>query len=107
VDVSALPVSLRKSRDSLVGIALGSGLDDWGSRVRFPVEAGNFLFTAASRTALGPTQSPIQWVRGALSLGVKRLGREANHSPPSNAEVKECVELYSTPPVHLHGVVFS
>jgi hypothetical protein len=31
---------------------------------------------------------------GALSLGVKRLGREADHSPPSSAEVKECVELY-------------
>jgi hypothetical protein len=25
----------------------------------------------------------------ALSLGVKQLGREADHSPPSNAEVKE------------------
>jgi hypothetical protein len=44
-------------------------------------------------TALGPTQPPIQWVPGALSLGVKRPGREADHSPP-NAEVKECVELY-------------
>jgi hypothetical protein len=31
----------------------------------------NFLFTTASRTALGPTQPPIQWVTGALSLGVK------------------------------------
>jgi hypothetical protein len=31
-----------KSRDSSVGIALGYGLDDWGSRVRFPAEAGNF-----------------------------------------------------------------
>jgi hypothetical protein len=30
------------SRDSSVGIALGYGLDDWGSRVRFPVGAGNF-----------------------------------------------------------------
>jgi hypothetical protein len=29
-----------------------------------------------------------------LSLGLKRLGREADHSPPSSAEVKECVELY-------------
>jgi hypothetical protein len=26
---------------------------------------------------------------GALSLGVKRAGREADHSPPSSAEVKE------------------
>jgi hypothetical protein len=33
-------------------------------------------------TALGPTQPPIQWVPGALSLGVKRPGREADHSPP-------------------------
>jgi hypothetical protein len=32
---------------------------------------------------------PIQWVLGALSLGVKLPGREANHSPPSSAEVKE------------------
>jgi hypothetical protein len=31
-----------KSRDSSVGIALGYGLDDQGSRVRFPAEDGNF-----------------------------------------------------------------
>jgi hypothetical protein len=31
-----------QSRDSSVGIALGYGLDDRGSRVRFPVEAGTF-----------------------------------------------------------------
>jgi hypothetical protein len=55
---------------------------------------GIFLFTTASRTALGPTQPPIQWVPGALSLGVKRPGREADYSPPSSAEVKECLELY-------------
>jgi hypothetical protein len=63
---------------------------------RFPAAAvmGLFLFATASRTALGSTQPPIQWVRGALSLGVKRLGREADHQPPSRAEVKEWVELY-------------
>jgi hypothetical protein len=27
-------------------------------------------------------------------MGVKRPGREADHSPPSSAEVKECVELH-------------
>jgi hypothetical protein len=31
-----------KSRDSSVGMALGYGLDDRGSRVRFPAGAGNF-----------------------------------------------------------------
>jgi hypothetical protein len=38
---------------------------------------GIFLFITASRTALGPTQPPIQWIPGALSLGVKRPGHEA------------------------------
>jgi hypothetical protein len=31
---------------------------------------------------------------GALSLGVKRPWREADHSPPPSAEVKEWVEIY-------------
>jgi hypothetical protein len=35
-----------------------------------------------------------QWVKGFISLGVKRPRREADHLPPSSAEVKECVELY-------------
>jgi hypothetical protein len=34
------------------------------------------------------------WVPEALSLGIKRPGREADHSSPSSAEVKEWVELY-------------
>jgi hypothetical protein len=50
---------------------------------------GIFLFTTASRTALGPAQPPIQWVTGALSLGVKRPRHEADHSPPSSAEVPQ------------------
>jgi hypothetical protein len=51
-----------------------------------------FLFTTASRLALGPTQPPIQWIPGALS-------------PPSSSEVKECVELYLHSPIRLHDVV--
>jgi hypothetical protein len=65
--------------------------------VRIPVGLEFFLFDIVSRPALGPTQPPIQWVSGALSLEVKRPGREANHSPPSSAEFKECVELNLTP----------
>jgi hypothetical protein len=40
---------------------------------------GIFLFITVSRTAPGPTQSPIQRVPGVLSLRVKRPGREADH----------------------------
>jgi hypothetical protein len=47
----------------------------------------------------------IQSVPGALSVGVKRPGREANHSPPSSSEVKNEWSYTSTPPVRLHGVV--
>jgi hypothetical protein len=55
---------------------------------------GIFLFTSASRPVLVRAQPPIQRVQGALSLGVPRQGREADQSPQSSAEVKECVELY-------------
>jgi hypothetical protein len=47
------------------------------------------------------------WVKGALSLEVKRPGREADHSPTSSTEVTECVELYLHSPIRLHGVVLS
>jgi hypothetical protein len=58
---------------------------------------GIFPFTTVSRMALGPTQPPIQWVPGTLSLGAKRPGREADHSPPSSAEVKNASSYTSTP----------
>jgi hypothetical protein len=45
-------------------------------------------------TKFGHIEPPIQWVLGALSLWLKRPGREADHSPPFSAEVKQCVELY-------------
>ena len=35
---------------------------------------------------------------GSFSWGVKRPGRGVNHPPPSNADVKEIVELYLFPP---------
>jgi hypothetical protein len=75
---------------------LGAGLP----RVRSysPGKVKNFLFSTSSRSALGSTQPPIQWVRGALSPGVKWPGREADHSSPSSAEVKKMWIYASTPP---------
>jgi hypothetical protein len=102
-----IQLHLVKSRDNSVGTALGYGLDDRGSTVRSPAGLGIFPFTTVSRTDLGPTQFPIQWVPGVLSLGVNRPGRETDHSPPSSSDVKECVELYLHSPIRLHGVVLS
>jgi hypothetical protein len=84
---------------------LGYGLDDWGFESRHGL--GIFLYTTESRPALGPTQPLIQWVAVVLSLGVKRPGGEADHSPPSSVEVKNVWSYTSTPPVRLHGVVLS
>jgi hypothetical protein len=54
-----------------------------------PSRVKNCLFSTSSRTALGSTQLPIQLVpEGGLSPGVKRPGREVDHSPPARAEVK-------------------
>jgi hypothetical protein len=79
--------SKKGSRDSAVGIATGYGLDDQGVGVRVPV--GSRIFSSPRRPdpALGFTQPPIQWVRRALSSGVKRPGRESDHSPPTSAQL--------------------
>jgi hypothetical protein len=77
-----------KSRDSSVRTALGYGLDDRGSRVRFPAVAGNFSLHHRVQNGSGGHQASYP-MGGALSLGVKRPEREAYHSPPSSAEVKE------------------
>jgi hypothetical protein len=83
-------ISAYTSRDSSVGIATGYGLDDQGGGgSSSPVRVKNFHFSISSRLALGSTQPPIKWVPGSSSPGVKRQGREADHSPPTSAEVKE------------------
>jgi hypothetical protein len=79
---------------SSVGIALGYGLDDRGSMVRFPAWAEDF--SPHHRVQNGSGTHPAFYPMGTRSSfhGGKRPGREVDHSPPSSAEVKECVELY-------------
>jgi hypothetical protein len=54
----------------LLGIALGYGLDDRGSRVRFPVGAGNFSLHHRVQTGSGthPTSYPMG-TRGSFPGG--------------------------------------
>jgi hypothetical protein len=58
---------------------------------------GIFLFTTVARTSLEPTEPPIQRVLVALSPGVKRPGRETDHSPPSSANSR----------ISVHGAVLN
>jgi hypothetical protein len=73
-----------ESQEGSVGTATRYGLDGLGS---IPGSA-RFFSSPVSRPALRPTWPPIQWVLGALSPRVKWKRREADHSLPSNAEVK-------------------
>jgi hypothetical protein len=83
--------------------------DSSDSIVKWMISAGLqiFLFATAPNPALGPTQPPIKWVPRALSPVIRQPKRDADHSPPSSAEVKNAWSYTSTPPIRLHGVVLS
>jgi hypothetical protein len=66
--------------EDVFSIMMGYRLDSQSS---IPGCSRIFLFSIASRLALVLSQPPIQWV-----LVVKRQDNEADHSPPSSAEVK-------------------
>jgi hypothetical protein len=80
-----------------ITLALGYGLDDRGSRIRFPAGSGNFSLHHRVQKCSGVhTPSCPMDTRGSFP-GLKRPGREADHSPPSSAEVKNAWSYTSTP----------
>jgi len=60
------------------------------------VGAGNYSLHRRVQNGFGA--HPASY---AVGLGVKRPGREAYHSHPYSAKIKECVELYLHSPVRL------
>jgi hypothetical protein len=91
-------VSFIGGTDSSVVIATGYGLD---GPVFESLRGKNFPHL--SKPALGPTKPPVKWVPG-LSRGKERPGRDADHSPHSNAVGQERVELYLYSPYRLYGL---
>jgi hypothetical protein len=79
-----------KSRDSVVGKVNGYGLDDQKVGVRVPRYGQEFLLLHLVQTGSGvdPTSSYTMGTGGSFP-GVKRPGREAEHSPPTSTEVKK------------------
>jgi hypothetical protein len=96
---TTLPVA----RDSSVGIATGYGLDDPGGGSSSPGRVKNFHLYISSRPALGSTPTSYKMGTGGSFPGVKRQGREADHSPPTSAEVKK-MWIYSSTPTHVFMV---
>jgi hypothetical protein len=76
-------------------------------RIGVPAGAGNFSLHHRVKTgsAAHPASYPLG--AGSLSLGIKRPGREADHSLPSSSKVKNAWRYTSTPPIILHGVALS
>jgi hypothetical protein len=70
--------------DSSVDMAKSYELDSRGSNP----SRSMFLYSTTSRPALGTTHLLTKSVPGALSPGLKRPGREADHSPLSRPEIK-------------------
>jgi hypothetical protein len=90
-----------------VGIALGYGLDDWDSKVRFPAGTENFSLHHRVQNVSGTHPASYRMGSRGSFLGGKTAGREADHSPPSSAEIKELVELYFHSPIRLYDVVLN
>jgi hypothetical protein len=81
-----------RSRDSSVGIATDYGLDDRGVGVRVSVGLEFFLLhVVQTGSGVHPTSYP-------MGTGVKGRGREADHSPPTSAEVKKTWNYTSSTP---------
>jgi len=90
----------------------------WTTGVRFLSGAGNFFLRHRIQRGFGAHPDSYRTGTGGPYPGVKRPGREADHSPPSSAEVKNAWSYTSTPPhvfmtwclvkcTILHGVVLS
>jgi hypothetical protein len=92
-----------RSQNSSVGIGTVQRAERQRGRSSSPCEVKNFLFPTSSTQALGFTQTPIQWVPGGFSLGVKRPVSEADYSLPATAEVKKMWVYTSTPPYVFMG----
>jgi hypothetical protein len=90
----------RGNQCSIVGIAIR--LRAWRSGVQIRAGSRNFSLQNV-QTDSGPPSLLIQWVRG-FCPGVKRSGREVNHSLPSGAEVKNEWGCTSSSPVCLRDV---
>jgi hypothetical protein len=82
-------VSTYGEPDSSVSIVSGYGLKDWAIEVRSPAEAKYFSSSLCIQTGSGDHPASCTMGTGGPFPGAKpRPGRDADHSPPFNAEVE-------------------
>jgi hypothetical protein len=102
-DIFVVPTSSSRKvawgQDSSVGIATGYGLDGRGVGLRVMVVERFFFSPRRPDWFWGPPSLLYNGYQGLFPReGVKRAGREADHSPRTSAEVKNPWICTSTPP---------
>jgi hypothetical protein len=94
-------LSLFSMSSYTVGLATGYRLDGRGS---VPGRGTDFSILHSAHTGSGSHPASYPMGTGALFLGIKRPGTEADHSPPSSAEVKKAGAIPPLPHTCLwHG----
>jgi hypothetical protein len=77
------------SRGSSGSLVSDYGLDDWAIEVWSPTEAEDFSSSPCIQTSSGAhPASCTMGTGGPFPGGKAQPGRDADHSPPSSAEVK-------------------
>jgi hypothetical protein len=79
-------------------IATGYGLDDQGEREFESRYGKKFLLLHIVQIGSGVHPTSYKMGTGGYFPGVKRQGSEADHSPPTSAEVKKMWIYTSIPP---------
>jgi hypothetical protein len=74
------------------------GVDNCGINVGFPGGATDFLLLQTILAGCGAHPALCPWVLDAVSLGLKQLACEAEHSPLQSVEPKIVWRYTSTPP---------
>jgi hypothetical protein len=84
--------------DMVCLIATGYGPDEWGIRVLVPIGSRILISPYCPDRLWGPLNLLSNAYWGVFPRGVKQQGREADHSPPTSAEVKKMWIYTSTLP---------
>ena len=93
---------MQRSRNNAFGIVTRLWVGKFG--FQFPAGARDFHFSSSPRHDLGTTQPSAQCVPEVSAPGIKRPRYEADHSPPSRAEIKNGWSSISCPPICIHDM---
>jgi hypothetical protein len=79
----------------------------WTAGVRFQRGARDFSLLIIVQPGSGACPASCPMRKSGSFPGVKRPEQQADHSPPTSAEVENACSYTSNPSIRLHGVVLN